>query len=66
MSGTLKYNYFQTIFGRNIDKDNINHPYESRNFFPKEYSEFSKKITKNWVFFTFSRGGNPKYFFRVK
>ena len=32
--------YFQTIFGGNIDKDNINHPSESRNFFPKGYREF--------------------------
>jgi hypothetical protein len=42
-SGTFKYIYFQTIFGGNIDKDNINHPSESHNFFPKAYHEFPKK-----------------------
>ena len=46
-----------------MDKDNVHHPSESRNFFPKGYREFPKKITKNCFFFTFSRGGNPKYFF---
>ena len=39
-SGTIKYIYFQTIFGGNMDKDNANHPSESRNFFPKGYREF--------------------------
>ena len=62
MSGTLKYNYFSTIFGGNIGDDNIIHPSESRNFIPKAYREFSLKITKIRFFFTFSRGGNPKYF----
>jgi hypothetical protein len=55
VGGTLKYIYFQTIFGGNIDKDNIYHPSESRNFFPKGYREFPKKITKNWFFHVFTR-----------
>jgi hypothetical protein len=61
MSGILKYYYFSTIFGGNIGDDNIIHPSESCNFIPKAYREFSKK-NENKGFFTFSRGGNLKYF----
>jgi hypothetical protein len=66
MSGTLKYNYFSTIFGGNIGDDNIIHPSESRNFIPKAYREFSKQITKIRVFSRFHAVGTLNIFCRVK